>query len=114
MLSLSILFSLFYFLMVMYFFSAWLSLRKPETGNQKPETKGLPFVSIVIPIRNEAENISACLNSIFDQSYPQEKFEVIVIDDYSTDSSLKLLEELKNPSLQIIELRKYFGDANEY
>ncbi len=52
----------------------------------------LPKVSIVIPTINEERNIKLCLDSIFQQNYPKEKLEVIVVDDYSTDKTLQIVK----------------------
>jgi cellulose synthase/poly-beta-1,6-N-acetylglucosamine synthase-like glycosyltransferase len=41
----------------------------------------------VIPARNEAQNIEHCLTSILEQDYPRELFEVILVDDGSTDDT---------------------------
>jgi chlorobactene glucosyltransferase len=53
----------------------------------------LPFVSIIVPARNEQDNIERCLLSLLHQDYPN--FEVIVVDDNSTDNSLKIIQEIK-------------------
>jgi chlorobactene glucosyltransferase len=53
----------------------------------------LPFVSIIVPARNEQDNIERCLLSLLHQDYPN--FEVIVVDDNSTDNSLKIIREIK-------------------
>lgn len=57
-------------------------------------SENLPAVSIIIPARNEQENIERCLRSLLNQNYPN--FEIIVIDDNSTDSTLKILYEIQN------------------
>lgn len=44
-----------------------------------------PFVSVIIAARNEEENIRSCLESVLQQSYPPEQYEVIVVNDNSTD-----------------------------
>jgi cellulose synthase/poly-beta-1,6-N-acetylglucosamine synthase-like glycosyltransferase len=46
-----------------------------------------PFVSVVIAARNEEKDIGACLDSLRGQSFPPQGFEVIVIDDHSTDAT---------------------------
>lgn len=51
------------------------------------EPKKLPFVSIVIAARNEAEHITVCLQSAAHQDYPMSRYEIILIDDYSTDAT---------------------------
>ncbi len=46
-----------------------------------------PFVSVLIAARNESGQISQCLKSLLVQTYDQDLFEVIVIDDRSTDDT---------------------------
>lgn len=50
-----------------------------------------PFVSVVIPMRNEAAHIGTCLASIFAQDYPPDCLEVVVVDGDSDDDSLAVL-----------------------
>lgn len=50
-----------------------------------------PFISVVIPERNEEGWIAACLDSILEQTYPRERFEVIVVDGESDDGTLGVL-----------------------
>ncbi len=54
--------------------------------NFTPNTK----VSIIVPARNEAENITACLLALSKLNYPKELFEVIVMDDHSEDNTFDL------------------------
>ncbi len=51
-----------------------------------------PFVSILVPARNEQEVIGNCINSLLSQDYPD--YEVIVMDDESTDSTPLILQSL--------------------
>jgi succinoglycan biosynthesis protein ExoA len=53
----------------------------------------LPFVSIVIPIRNEEAAIRDCLDAVLAQDYPGDRFEVIVVDGESDDGSRQIVEE---------------------
>jgi len=111
LLIVTIVFSALYFIMVMYFFVGWLRLKKilePVKGDN------LPSVSIIIPVRNESENIRQCLESIFKQNYPKDLFEVIVIDDYSTDPTLQLTQEFSHPNLTVLNLMQYLGNPGEY
>jgi cellulose synthase/poly-beta-1,6-N-acetylglucosamine synthase-like glycosyltransferase len=69
----------------------------------------LPFVSIIVPARNEEDNIKIqkCLMSLLSQSYPN--FELIVIDDSSTDNTLKIMNKIKDgfdTDLSIIQAGK--------
>ena len=53
---------------------------------------GLPFLSIVVPARNEGYQIEDCVRSLLAQEYPA--FEVIVVDDESTDDTAAVVERL--------------------
>jgi cellulose synthase/poly-beta-1,6-N-acetylglucosamine synthase-like glycosyltransferase len=53
----------------------------------------LPFVSVIVPARNEEEEIERCLVSILKQNYPS--FEVIAIDDSSCDSTFEIMKKVK-------------------
>jgi len=55
-----------------------------------------PNVSIIIPAYNEEDNIGECIKSIYNSKYPKNKAEIIVIDDGSTDNTLKILQKYKN------------------
>ncbi len=50
----------------------------------------LPLISIVVPTKNEEKNIERCLHSIFNQDYPHNKMEVILVDDSSIDRTLEI------------------------
>jgi len=47
----------------------------------------LPFVSVVVAFRNEAENLPKLLDCLIVQNYPEEKIEILLSDDHSTDES---------------------------
>jgi len=77
------------------------------TANEK-----LPyeFISIIIPFRNEVENILVSLKSIESQFYPQEKFEVIYVNDFSEDNSLELLKNnIKKANIRVISVTEDFS-----
>jgi succinoglycan biosynthesis protein ExoA len=54
-----------------------------------------PVVSVVLPIRNEARYIDACLERLFDQDYPRDLIEIIVVDGSSTDGTQAILREIQ-------------------
>lgn len=62
--------------------------------NQKP----LPFISIVIPAYNESTMLPLCLESVINQDY-KGKFEVIVVDNASTDETPKIVKKYKDVRL---------------
>jgi len=49
-----------------------------------------PFVSIIIPVKNDASLLKACLESISNLDYPKNKIEVIIADGMSTDDSAEV------------------------
>jgi glycosyltransferase involved in cell wall biosynthesis len=48
------------------------------------------FVSVVITTKNEEKNIANCLESIKRQTYPQNRIEIIVVDNNSTDGTKEI------------------------
>ena len=56
-----------------------------------------PSISVVIPLRNEALYIEACLAGVYDQSYPRELTDVIVVENFSDDGSYELASALVAP-----------------
>jgi chlorobactene glucosyltransferase len=72
-------------------------------ARRHPPPSEYPLVSILVPARNEERNISSCVQSLLAQDYP--RFEVLVLDDQSTDRTRTLLEEMarSNPALIILE-----------
>jgi poly-beta-1,6-N-acetyl-D-glucosamine synthase len=53
------------------------------------------FVSVIVPIRNEEQNISNLLSDLLKQELSFHQFEVIIIDDYSEDSSFEVVTNFK-------------------
>jgi glycosyltransferase involved in cell wall biosynthesis len=51
-----------------------------------------PFVSVIIPLRNEATHISECIESVIRQSYPHDRFELLLVDGQSTDTTRAIIE----------------------
>lgn len=51
-----------------------------------------PSVSIIIPAYNEEENIGKCLDAVEQSDYPKEKLDILVVDDGSTDSTIRIAE----------------------
>ncbi|MCD6393910.1 MAG: glycosyltransferase family 2 protein [Planctomycetes bacterium] len=65
----------------------------------------LPFVSIVMPIRNEADFIERAVTSIVENEYPHDKLEIIIADGMSTDSTRDVVGKLAeaDPRIRLIE-----------
>lgn len=61
----------------------------------------LPFVSVVIPVRNEEKNIEDCVWRIFSQSYPGDRMEVLIVDGMSTDATRQKISNLDKPPFRL-------------
>jgi cellulose synthase/poly-beta-1,6-N-acetylglucosamine synthase-like glycosyltransferase len=75
------------------------------------------FFSIIIPARNEALVIKDCLKKIQAQNYPRDLFEVIVVNDHSSDDTAALVQELQTSfdGLYLIHLADFIsGNINAY
>lgn len=70
--------------------------------NQKP-----PLVSVVITTKNEEKNIKNCLDSIVKQTYPQNKIEIIVVDNNSTDKTKEIAISFKHLNFKTLKLYFY-------
>jgi len=68
-----------------------------------PTTK----VTVLIPARNEASNIVACLQSLLRQDYPPELMEVLVVDDFSSDHTAELVRQCADRRVRLLELRDF-------
>lgn len=69
-------------------------------------SEGLPAqccFSIIIPFRNEAENLPELLKSITEINYPRSKFEILMVDDASEDSGVAIIKNFqqKYPEIQL-------------
>lgn len=75
----------------------------------------LPSVSCVIPTYNSSDTIKQCLESVFNQNYPKDKLEVIIVDGGSKDTTLDIVKKFKirlysvPPKLQEAEYNKGVG-----
>ena len=77
-----------YILLILFALRGWLR----KDCSEKSE-HSFPFCSVVIAARNESHNIENTLSSLLSQHYPAECFEILVIDDHSTDNTFELLKQ---------------------
>jgi len=66
------------------------NLKAPRADAKVPSPA--PLISVMVPARDEAENIGACLDSLIKQDYPN--FEILVLDDNSTDATAAIVAGL--------------------
>lgn len=99
---------IFYLWMVNYMREGWVKLTPTEDAEETESTG----ISIVVAYRDESDNLSEFLQSIEIQDYAKERFELILVDDHSSDDGAAIVEKFKKSSelsihtLQTDELRK--------
>ncbi|MFN3871967.1 MAG: glycosyltransferase [Ignavibacterium sp.] len=97
---------LIHYLFFLFKIYSGLKKLKPETACKITNE----FVSVLIPFRNEEKNILKTLKSVESQDYPEERFEVIFIDDHSDDNSKKLLEKnISKGNIKVISVPKDYS-----
>ncbi|WP_205503904.1 glycosyltransferase family 2 protein [Rufibacter psychrotolerans] len=79
---------------------AWRSLPEQKLEEHTPPA----FFSVIIPVRNEARNIVALLQDLERQQYPASHFEVLVVDDHSTDATPALVRQFQQQSTLPVQL----------
>ncbi len=102
--ALLILSGVFYFIIILSYTIGWFGLKNfiPENENLKTT------LSVIIPARNEENNILSLLTDLQNQNYPSGLFEVIIIDDHSTDQTYykaeKFIKDDNGIDIKIIRL----------
>ena len=64
-----------------------------------------PFISVILPIRNEEDKILSTLNSILNQNYKSDKIEILISDGSSYDNTINIINNIANqdPRIKIIK-----------
>jgi len=81
----------------------WLWIRSPWC--RKPVRSGpyIPFLSIIMIVRNEEKVLPRKLRNLLDLNYPDESLEIVMVSDGSTDSTNQILSEhTANPRVRVI------------
>ena len=105
-----------YTAIIIYYAIAWLSLPNWQLATTQPIPKGLadsPItaqLSIIIPARNEEDNIGACIQSILNQSYSKNLYEIIVVNDHSTDATASIVKTFNEPNIKCVDLINFIGN----
>jgi|GEM_PF-7485 len=83
----------------------YCNMRPFVASGKTPITK----FTIVIPARNEATNIEACIGGILAQNYPTHLFEMIVVDDFSEDETALIVSKiaLQHNNVRLLQLKDF-------
>jgi len=103
LLSFLIYITLFIYLLYILWIAEPLFLKRKISAK-----KDNPNISVIISARNESDNVNSLIKSLKKQTYPNNKFEVIIANDRSTDDTLNKLKELKQDfkNLKIINIEE--------
>lgn len=96
---------LVYGILIRFYEQAWKSI--PSSGEAALLHSPLTKVTVVIPARNEEENIGRCLRSLSAQHYPAELLELIVVNDHSTDGTARIVSDHPAGNLRLVNLSDY-------
>ena len=99
-----------YVFIILRYIEGWKALSDWQIPtNFQPQTK----VTVLIPARNESGNIQKCVQSVFNQKLPKTLFEIIVIDDHSTDDTIAKIHQLQLPNIKVLQLQDFITHRNE-
>jgi poly-beta-1,6-N-acetyl-D-glucosamine synthase len=97
---------IFYSILILFYRAGWLELKPFRQTDHESSIK----ISVIIPARNEEENIGRLLSSLEKQTYPPHLFEVIVVDDHSMDNTAVVVSSYSFANLINLE----FDNINSY
>ena len=98
----SLLLTLLYAFLLLFLRSGWLKLPNFIKTDITPKTQ----VSILIAARNEADKIHHTIDDILAQNYPKHLFELIIVDDHSTDNTAKIIDSYAPRGVKLIILNE--------
>ncbi len=93
--------------LLLYYRSGWNELPVFDVS-QLDRVPGT-FITVLIPARNEEKNIGRLLDTLVAQTYPAALFEVVVIDDHSTDNTADIVR--KYPAVKLLLLENFMQAA---
>jgi len=80
----------------------WLGTFRLDASSAKASS--LPCFSVIVPARNEEAHIRRCLESLIRQDYPKDRYEVIVVDDHSSDRTPDIVREYQRQFPTLVRL----------
>jgi len=95
----TIFFLMLYAFLLFFYWQAWKKLKEFDCSPIHDHR----FISVIIPARNEEKNISFLLDALSRQTYPKDFFEIIVIDDFSTDNTAEAVKNFPLSNLVLIQ-----------
>lgn len=97
----TVIFCIYYVYILLVLYKGWQAIPSSEEA----ETSVRTSVSVLIAARNEERHIADTIEAVLAQNYPSQLFELIVVDDHSTDSTGNIVASYKEKGVKLIELR---------
>lgn len=95
-----------YGIIVIWYGLGWIKIPVYQPSIVNPSLK----ISVIIPARNEEKNIGQLLTALKNQDYPAELFEIIVVDDHSSDNTAAVVKNF--PGVLLMSLNE--ANLNSY
>ncbi|NLE00124.1 MAG: glycosyltransferase, partial [Fibrobacter sp.] len=97
-----IIFGTFYCISVLYLYSGLFHLRCPDN-------KHIHTFSVVIAVHNEEKSLQKCFDAVISQNYPSDKYEIILADDRSTDTTPAIINRLcqNHPNVRSVRIEPH-------
>ncbi len=110
----TLIFLVLYSIQILLFIYGFLNIKAFKTNNELLNLKDKKYLTIIIPFKNEETKLKQLISNIKKQSLNSKYFEVLLINDNSTDNSYKILnKEIKNiDSFKLLNLSKSTGKKN--
>lgn len=98
--------SLGYGLLLVYAWFRWSRMTPPA---KQPLPSNPPFISVLVVVRNEEKNISSLVKDLWCQEYPPDRWELLIVDDHSSDQTVPLVQEMAAGSPVSMQLLRMDG-----
>ena len=96
-----------YLFIIVCYLKNWHNLKFVPGRNN---LENIPFISVVVAARDEEKNLSHCIQSLLNQDYPVDKYEIILVDDFSMDKTAELIKKFET---SVTNLKYLSSSANE-
>ncbi len=103
-----------YLFRIYVMYSGALKQRKLSDIPEINDMSDVPFVSVIIPAKDEENNIERAIRSVSEADYPKDKYEILAVDDRSDDRTGEILDKLAKeiPNLKVLHRKESDVEKN--
>ncbi|MFM7710923.1 MAG: glycosyltransferase [Ferruginibacter sp.] len=91
-----------YMMLLMQYRRAWF--RTDNIGPSLTNQATIPFLSVIVAVRNEEERIDTLLTHLLSQHYTENRMEIIIVDDHSTDQTAIRVQSYTDPRIRLLQM----------